>query len=113
MGATSWLIVTGLALIAIGVLLRWWIGRYDLKDAAFESAWTLARGRRTAENPTAIEVVIKDINAQPTWTGKATRAAWTALGHYAAQVLGLVSLVMIAAGALVTAAAAVWRLYSG
>ena len=36
-------------------LIRWRVSRYDLKDAAIDSAWTLARGRRTAENPTALE----------------------------------------------------------
>lgn len=98
MGARFWLIACGAVLIMIGVLIRWRTARYDLKDAAIDSAWTLARGRRTAENPTALETKFNDIRAQPTWTGKATRAAGTAAGHFAAQVLGVVSLVLVLAG---------------
>jgi hypothetical protein len=77
---------------------RWKTSRYDLKDAAIDSAWTLARGRRTAENPTALEAKFNEIRSQPTWTGKATSAAGTAAGHFAAQLLGVVALVLMLAG---------------
>lgn len=98
MGAKFWLMASGTALILIGVLIRWKTSRYDLKDAAIDSAWTLARGRRTAENPTALEAKFNEIRSQPTWTGKATSAAGTAAGHFAAQVLGVVALVLMLAG---------------
>src|SRR5439155_914390 len=84
--------------ILIGVLIRWKTARFDLKDAALDSAWTLARRKRTAENPTALEVKFNDIRSQPTWTGKATRAAGTAAGHFMAQILGVVALVLAMAG---------------
>ena len=61
MGAKFWLMASGAALILIGVLIRWKTARYDLKDAAIDSAWTLARGRRTAENPTALEAKFNEI----------------------------------------------------
>jgi hypothetical protein len=97
-GAKFWLIASGLASILLGVLIRWKTARYDLKDAAIDSAWTLARGRRTADNPTALENVFNEIRLQPTWTGKAGKAAWTAFGHYVAQILGVVALVLIFGG---------------
>lgn len=98
MGAKFWLMASGAGLILIGVLIRWKTSRYDLKDAAIDSAWTLARGRRTAENPTALESKFNEIRSQPTWTGKATRAAGTAAGHFASQVLGVAALVLMLAG---------------
>jgi hypothetical protein len=99
MGAKFWLMASGVALMLVGGWIRWRTGRYDLKDAAIDSAWTLARGRRTAANPTALEVKLNDIRSQPTWTGKATRAAGTAAGHFAAQVSAVVALALVLAGA--------------
>jgi hypothetical protein len=109
MGAKFWLIASGLALIVLGVLIRWRTARYDLKDAAFDSAWTLVRRRRTAENPTALETVFNDIRSQPTWTGKAGKAARTALGHYAAQILAVVAVVLIVAGLGLALLGLFWR----
>jgi hypothetical protein len=68
----------------------------------------LARRKRTAENPTALEIKLNDITSQPTWTGKATRAAGTAAGHFAAQVLGVVALVSILAGVALTGFGYFW-----
>ena len=109
MGAKFWLIASGLALILVGVLIRWLTARYDLKDAAIESAWMLARGRRTADNPTALETVFNDVRSQPTWTGKAGKAARTAFGHYAAQILAIVALVLVVAGGGLTLLGLFWR----
>ena len=52
---SSWLMLSGAVLVLIGFAIRWKVSAYDLKDAAIDSAWTLARGKRTAENPTALE----------------------------------------------------------
>jgi hypothetical protein len=98
LGTQFWLVAAGAGLIVFGILIRWWTGRYDLKDAAIDSAWTIARGRRTAENPTALEEKFNDIRSQPTWRGVAVRAAGTAAGHFAAQVLGVVALVLVFSG---------------
>jgi hypothetical protein len=109
LGPNAWLMVAGAALVLVGFLIRSWSGRYDLKDAAIESAWTVVRGRRTAENPTAIEAKLRDIQAEATWTGKATRTAGTAVMHVVAQVMGKVALVVILAGLALAAVGFFWR----
>jgi uncharacterized membrane protein len=106
---SSWLMLAGAALIVLGLLIRWKVSAYDLKDAALDSAWTLARGKRTAENPTALEAKLNDIQSQPTWTGKATRTAGTVVGHFVAQVLGVAALIMMVAGLALVVAGYVWR----
>ena len=109
MTAQGWLMLSGVALIALGAFIRWRTARYDLKDAAIDSAWTLARGKRTTENPTALETKFNDIRNQPTWTGRATRAAGTAAGHVASQVLAVVALVLVIAGLALIAFGTFWR----
>jgi hypothetical protein len=103
MSTGTWLVVTGILFVLLGILIRWRTARYDLKDAAIDSAWTLARGKRSAENPTALEQKFNDISSQASWTGKATRTAGTVAGHFIAQVLAVVSLVMIIGGLLLAA----------
>jgi hypothetical protein len=105
----TWLLVWGGGLITAGLAIWWWTSRYDLKEAAIESAWQLARGRRTAENPTAIEEKLREIGAEATVAGKATRAARTVAGHFFAQVMGLVAIVMMLGGAVLAAAGWFWR----
>jgi len=51
----GWLMVSGAILVALALLIWWRTGRYDIKGAAIESVWQIARGRRTKDNPTAIE----------------------------------------------------------
>ncbi len=109
LGSNTWLIVTGAALLLIGVLLRRWSARHDLKGAAIQSAWTLARGKRTADNPTAIEAKLRDIQSQATLTGKATRTAGTAIAHLLAQGAAVAALVLIVAGLALAAAGYLWR----
>ena len=107
--ANYWLIGCGGALILLGVLIRWRTARYDLEDAAFDSAWTLLRGRRTAENPTALEVKFDEIRSRPTWTGKAAKAAGTAAGHFIAKALAVVALVAMLVGAALILVGIFWR----
>lgn len=109
MSAQTWLMLAGAALILLGGLIRWWVSRYDLKDAAIDSAWTLARGKRTSENPTALEAKYREIESQPTWGGRAKKAAGTVAGHFIAQMLGVVSLVMMLAGLAAIIAGWLWR----
>jgi hypothetical protein len=96
-------------LLILGFLLWRRMNRYDLKGVAIDSAWQLARGRRTVGNPTPIEAKLHNIGAAATVTGKATRAAGTVIAHFAAQVLGVVALVMMLAGLLLLAAGIWWR----
>ena len=93
--ATLW----GLALIAAGIAIRWRTARYDLKDKAISSAFQTARGKRTAETPTALEQELRDITSQATLTGKATTAAGKVAGHFVAQVAGIIALVCMLLGA--------------
>jgi hypothetical protein len=102
-GTKMLLIGGGAALILLAIIIRWRSARYDLKDAALDSAWTVLRGRRTAGNPTALEEKLNDIRTQPTWTGRATRAAGTVAGHFIAQVLAVAALVLGLAGAAMIA----------
>jgi hypothetical protein len=105
----AWLMLSGAVLVVIGILIRWRTARYDLKDAAIDSAWTLARGRRTAENPTALEAKFNEIREQPTGMGRATRAAGTAAGHFASQVLAVVAWFRLLAGGALIALGYFWR----
>jgi hypothetical protein len=98
----------GIAVI-VGILIKRWAARYDLKDAAMDSAWTLLRGKRTAENPTAIEAKLHDIQSQSTWTGKATRTATTAAGHVVAQIAQTVALVLLLIGVAMVGGGYFWR----
>jgi hypothetical protein len=106
---SSWLMLSGALLVLIGFVVRWKVSAYDLKDAAIDSAWTLARGKRTAENPTALEAKYRDIQNQPSWTGKASRTAGTVAGHFIAQVLGVAALIMMLAGLALGVAGYFWR----
>jgi hypothetical protein len=67
-----------------------------------------ASRRRTAENPTALEGKFNNIRAQPTWTGRATRAAGTVAGHFVSQALAVTALVLALAGAALIAFAMLW-----
>jgi hypothetical protein len=109
LATSTWIMLAGVALILLGFLIRWKVSSYDLKDAAIDSAWTLARGRRTAENPTALETKFKDIQSQPTWTGKAGKTAGTVVGHFVAQVLGVAALAMMLAGLALAVGGYLWR----
>jgi hypothetical protein len=103
-----WMMIAGGLLAVLGYLLRSRMSRYDLTDAAIGSAWQLARGKRSADNPTEVERKLKNIGAAPTAVGKAGRAAGSVIGHVAAQVLGLVAWVMMLAGAALLAAGYFW-----
>ena len=109
LGPGRWLMLAGAVAVLMGMLIRRWAGRYDLKDAAMGSAWTLLRGKRTADNPTAIEAKLRDIQSQPTWTGKATKTAGTAVGHVLAQIGQTVALVLLLGGVVLVGAGFFWR----
>lgn len=105
----TWLLIWGGGFIAAGMAISWWTSRYDLKGAAIESAWQLARGRRTAENPTALEAKLNEIGAEATVSGKARRTVRTVAGHFFAQIMGLVAIVMMLGGAALALAGWYWR----
>ena len=109
LGANAWLMLSGglLALLAIWIMRR--TSRYDLKGAALESAWQTARGRRTADNPTALDQKFNEISAEATAVGKARRTASTVIGHFFAQVMGVVAMFMLLAGAILLALGIWWH----
>jgi hypothetical protein len=109
LATNTWLMLSGTILVLLGLAIRWKVSAYDLKDAAIDSAWTLARGKRTADHPTALEAKYRDIHNQPTWTGKATKTAGTVAGHFIAQVLGVAALIMMLAGLALGVAGFLWR----
>jgi len=109
LGPGRWMMLTGAAMVLVGILVRRWASRYDLKDAALDSAWTLLRGRRTAENPTAIEAKLRDIGSESTWTGRATKAAGTGVAHMLSQVGQVTALGLILVGLALGAAGFVFR----
>ena len=104
-----WLGVSGGVLILVGLLLRWRTGRYDLKDELIDSAWQVARGKRSAENPTAVEERLKDLAAQPGTTGKLRSAGGAILGHFLSQVFAVVALIMMLAGVVMIGLEFYWR----
>lgn len=105
----AWMMIWGAGLALVAVLIMWRVSRYDLAGAAFDSAWQVARGKRTAENRTALEEKLGEITGEATVTGKARRAAGTVIGHFAAQVANMIALVLLLAGAVLIAAGWYWR----
>jgi hypothetical protein len=98
LGTSGWLFVWGGGLVAAAILIWWRTARYDIKGAAADSVWQVATGQRTVENPTPVEVMANEIVAEATVVGKAKRTALTVAGHFMAQVLGAVALLMLLAG---------------
>ncbi len=109
LGANEWMMIWGAGLALLAILVMWRVSRYDLAGAAFDSAWQVARGKRTAENPTALEEKLGQITGEASVTGKAKRAAGTVIGHFAAKVANLVAILMLLAGATLIAAGYYWR----
>ena len=99
MGAKFWLMASGTALILIGVLIRWKTSRYDLKDAARSiqpGPWRAASARpktRPRSKPSSTR-------SGRSRRGPARQPVQRAhvAGHFAAQVLGVVALVLMLAG---------------
>lgn len=107
--ANAWMMIWGAGLGLLAILIMWRVSRYDLAGAAFDSAWQVARGKRTAETPTALEEKYREIAGEASVTGKARRAAGTVIGHFAAKVFNLIAIVMLLAGAGLIAAGIYWR----
>jgi len=109
LGTNEWMMIWGAGLALLAVFIMWRVSRYDLAGAAFESAWHVARGKRTAESPTALEEKYNEIAAEASVTGKACRAAGTVIGHFAAKVANLIAIVMLLAALALIGAGWFWR----
>ncbi len=108
LGSNGWLAIWGGGLVLTAVLIWWRTARYDIKGAAVDSVWQIARGKRTADNPTAIEIMANEIGAEPTQLSRTKRAAATVAAHFMAQVLSMVALVMLLIGAVLLGLAWFW-----
>jgi len=109
LGSNEWMMIWGAGIALLAVLIMWRISRYDLAGAAFDSAWQVARGKRSAENPTALEEKYNEIAREASVTGKARRAAGTVIGHFAAKVANLIAMLMLLAGAVLIGLGYYWR----
>lgn len=109
LGTYEWMMIWGAGLALIAVLVMWRVSRYDLAGAAFDSAWQVARGKRSAENPTALEEKYSEIAREASVTGKARRAAGTVIGHFAAKVANLLAMIMLLGGAVLIGLGIYWR----
>ncbi len=109
LGTNEWMMIWGGGLALLAILIMWRISRYDLAGAAFDSAWQVARGKRSAENPTALEEKYNEIAREASVTGKARRAAGTVIGHFAAKVLNLIAMLMLLGGGVLIALGYFWR----
>ncbi|MDQ8700764.1 hypothetical protein [Hyphomicrobium sp. LHD-15] len=109
LGTNEWMMIWGAGVALLGVIIMWRVSRYDLAGAAFDSAWQVATGQRSAENPTALEQKLRDINAEASATGKAKRAAGTVIGHFAAKVANFIAIILLLVGAGLAAAGYWWR----
>jgi hypothetical protein len=108
LGTNGWLAIWGGGLVLTAILIWWRTARYDIKGAAVDSVWQFARGKRNADNPTAIEVMAGEIGAEATHFGKAKRTAFTVAGHFIAQALSFVAFVMLLAGIVLLGVAWFW-----
>jgi hypothetical protein len=109
LGTNEWMMIWGGGLALLAFFIMWRVSRYDLAGAAFDSAWQVATGQRSAENPTALEQKLRDINAGASTTGKAKRAAGTVIGHFAAKVANFIAIILLLIGAGLIAAGYFWR----
>lgn len=94
----SWLFIWGGGLVLLAILIWWRIGRYDIKGAAVESVWQVARGKRTADNLTPIEMMANEIGAEGTHFGKARRTISTVIAHFIAQFLNIAAYFLVLIG---------------
>jgi len=105
----GWLLIWGGGLVLLAILIWWRTGRYDIKGAAVESVWQVARGKRSAANLTPIEMMANEIGAEPTHFSRTKRAAATVAAHFIAQALSVVALFMLLIGIVLLALGWFWR----
>jgi hypothetical protein len=70
--------------------------------------WQIARGKRSADNPTPIEMMASNIGAEASHLGKAKRTAFTVVGHFMAQLLSVVALFVLLTGLVLLAVGWFW-----
>lgn len=99
-----YLLGAGLVLAVIGLLLRRWASRHDLKDLAVDAAWQVAKARGDLGTETELGNRLKGLAAAST-VERAKMTAGYAGRHALAQVAGLAGLLGLVAGAALIASA--------
>ncbi len=84
--------------ILFGMLLRRWAGQSDLVGSLTDSAWQVARGKRSRGQLTDIEERIAGITSATTTGGKIRRATGSIIGHMLSATVALIGLFLILAG---------------
>lgn len=101
-------VALGAAIALIGLFVIGRMLRHDLVDAAVASTYQVARGKRSAGNPTPLDEKLREINAGSTTADKAVIATELVVKHLAAQAAYVVGTVLLVIGALVVAAGMNW-----
>lgn len=109
LGTYEWMMIWGAGVMVLAAFILWRVSRYDLVGAAWDSAWHVARGRRSAESPTALEEKYRDIAGEASMTGKARRAAGTVIAHFLAKVLSVVATIALLVGLALIGLGWYWR----
>ena len=111
--ANPWMLAAGVAIVAIGWLLRSWAARHNLvdvaTDAAISAAWTTVTTRKMPGVPTEITNRIDDVRGEASHVGKASKVAGYAARHMAATVVGLIGLVCYLAGLVLAGLGLYWQ----
>jgi hypothetical protein len=94
--------LAGAGLILLGILLRRWTSRYDVDEAVkslvWAAIWSVILRRSAFESPPAIVALIKDFDAQTTWSGKTKAAARLVAAHGFSQAARLCGAILVLAG---------------
>lgn len=107
-GSNLWMLVTGLILIAAGILFRRWASRHSLIDKTTDAVWDSVKARDTDSVRRHIEGTLGDISNQAGTAGKARKAASMAVTEAAARAAGFVGALALAAGLVLAGLAFVW-----
>lgn len=100
-----YLLAGGSIALILGLLLRRWASRHDLKDLAIDAAWQVAKARGDLGTKTELGSRFENLAAETSNTGRAKLAAGYAARHAAAQIAGLAGLLGLVVGAALIGAA--------
>ena len=101
-------LVWGVVPVLFGALILWRTNRYDMRGWLWDSAWQIARRKRTQTNPTVLEAKLDRIVSDKSMAGRARTTAGYVVGHLVAQVLGLIAWTAILIGAGLFVYGLVW-----
>jgi hypothetical protein len=98
----------GVVLVFLGALILWRTNRYDIRGWMWDSAWQVARRKRTPTNPTVLEAKLDKIMSEKSAIGRARTTAGYVVGHLVAQLLGLVAGTAILIGVALVVYGLLW-----